>query len=56
LGTELYDKLPNYIKNLENLKLLKNNLKPFYYNRPFIQWTNTCPMCKHTEREFYGKV
>jgi hypothetical protein len=22
----------------------------------FIQWMNTCPMCRHTEREFYGKV
>ena len=43
LGTKLYNKLPNYLKNLENLKLLKNNLKPVYYNRLYIQWMNSCP-------------
>ena len=56
LGTKLYNKLPNYFKNLENLKPSKNNLKPFYYNKPFIQWRNTYPTCRHPEREFYGKV
>jgi hypothetical protein len=40
--------------NMENI--LKNNLKPFYYKRPFIQWMNTSPMCRHPEREYYGKV
>jgi hypothetical protein len=42
LGTKLYNKLPNYLKNLESLKP--------------IQWMNTCPMCRHPEREFCGKV
>jgi hypothetical protein len=57
LETKLYNKLPNYLKNLESLKhFKKNNLKPFCYNRPFIQWMNTCPMCRYPEREFYGKV
>jgi hypothetical protein len=58
MGTKLYKKkLPNYLKNLENLNLFKkNNLKPFYYNRLFIQWMNTCPTYGHPEREFYGKV
>ena len=36
LGTKVY-KLPNYIKNLENLKPFKKQLKAFFYNRPFIQ-------------------
>ena len=57
LGTKLYNKLPNYLKKLENLKLKKkNNLKSFYYNRFFIQWMNTCPKYRHREREFYGKI
>jgi hypothetical protein len=56
LGTKLYNKLPKYIKNLENLKPFKNNFKPFYYNRPFIQRMNTYSTCRHPEREFYGKV
>ena len=44
LRTKLYNKLPNYLKNLREFKTLKkNNLKPFYYNRLFIQWMNTCP-------------
>ena len=38
---KLYNKLPNYTKNVENLKPFKNHLKHFYYNRLFIQWTNT---------------
>jgi len=41
LGTKLYNKLPNYLKNMVNLKPFKNNLKPFYYTRPFMQWMNT---------------
>ena len=49
LGTKLHNKIPNYLKNLENLK-------PFYYNRPSIQWMNTYPICRHPEREFYRKV
>jgi hypothetical protein len=56
LGTKLYKKLPNYLKNLDNLKLFKNNLEPFYGNRLFIQWMNTCPTYGNPEKEFYGKV
>ena len=44
LGTKLYNELLNYLKNLDNLKLKKKNLEPFYYNRLFIQRMNTCPM------------
>jgi len=29
LGTKLYNKLPNYVKNLENLKLFKKQLRIF---------------------------
>jgi hypothetical protein len=31
LGTKVYNKLPNYLKNLESLKLNKKQLKSFYY-------------------------
>jgi hypothetical protein len=30
LGTKLYKQLPNYIKNLENLKPFKKQLKAFF--------------------------
>jgi hypothetical protein len=56
LGTKLYNKLPNYLKNLENSKLFKNNLKLFYYNRPFIQLMNIYPTCRHLERELYRRI
>ena len=29
MGAKLYNKLPNYIKNVENLKSFKNQLKTF---------------------------
>jgi hypothetical protein len=46
-----------HIHTVQNyINILKNNLKPFYYKRTFIQWMNTCPMCRHPEREYYGKV
>jgi len=35
LGTKLYNKLPNYIKNLENLKLFKKQLKAFLLQYTF---------------------
>jgi hypothetical protein len=35
LGTKLYNKLPNYIKNLESLNILKNNLKAFLLLQTF---------------------
>jgi hypothetical protein len=35
LGTTLYDKLPNYIKNLENLKPFKKQLKAFLLQQTF---------------------
>ena len=44
LGTKLYNKLPNHMKGLENLKLFKKELKAFYYITLFIQWTNTYHM------------
>jgi hypothetical protein len=56
LGTKLCNKLQNYLKNFENPKLFKKQLKAFYYNRPFIQWMNICPTFRHPEKEFYGKV
>jgi len=43
LGTKLYNKLPNYLKNLENLKLFKKQLKTFLLQQTFFQWMNTCP-------------
>jgi hypothetical protein len=58
LGTKLYNKLPNYLKNLESLKHFKKQIKVFLLQQTFwwFQWMNTCPMCRHPEREFYGKV
>ena len=35
LGTKLYNKLPNYIKNLENPKPFKNQLKAFLLQQTF---------------------
>ena len=35
LGTKLYNKLPNYIKNLENLKPLKKQLKILLLQQTF---------------------
>jgi hypothetical protein len=35
LGTKLYKKLPNYIKNLENLKPFKKQLKVFLLQQTF---------------------
>jgi hypothetical protein len=35
LGTKLYNKLPNYIKNLENLKSFKKQLKIFLLQQTF---------------------
>ena len=35
----MYKKFPNYLKNLEILKLFKKQFKAF-----FIQWMNTCPI------------
>ena len=35
LGTKLYNKLPNRIKNLENPKLFKNQLKVFLLQQTF---------------------
>jgi hypothetical protein len=35
LGTELYNKLPYYLKNLENLKLFKKQLKAFLLQANF---------------------
>ena len=35
LGTKLYNKLPNYLKNLENLKPFKKHLKAFLLQRTF---------------------
>ena len=35
LGTKLYNKLPNYLKNLENLKLFKKQLKAFLLQQTF---------------------
>jgi hypothetical protein len=35
LGTKLYNKLPNYLKNLENLKLLKKQIKAFLLQKTF---------------------
>jgi len=35
LGTKLYNKLPNYIKNLENLKTFKKQLKAFLLQQTF---------------------
>jgi hypothetical protein len=35
LGTKLYNKLPNYLKNLENSKLFKKQLKAFLLQQTF---------------------
>jgi hypothetical protein len=35
LGTKLYNKLPNYLKNLENLKPFKKQLKAFLLQQTF---------------------
>ena len=35
LGTKLYNKFPNYIKDLENLKLFKKQLKAFLLQQNF---------------------
>jgi len=35
LGTKLYNKLPNYTKSLENLKLFKKELKAFLLHHTF---------------------
>jgi len=35
LGTKLYNKLPNYIKNLGNLKPFKKKLKAFLLQQTF---------------------
>jgi len=35
LGTKLYNKLPNYIKSLENLKLFKKEKKTFLLHHTF---------------------
>jgi hypothetical protein len=35
LGTKLYNKLPNYLKNLESLKLCKQQLKAFLLHQTF---------------------
>ena len=35
LGTKLYNKLPNYLKNLENSKLFKKQLKAFLLQQNF---------------------
>jgi len=35
LGTKLYNKLPNYIKSLENLKLFKKEIKAFLLHHTF---------------------
>ena len=48
-GTDIFKKNVN---NLVTQNLLKNNFKPFYYNRPFIRWMNTCPTSRHPERNF----
>ena len=57
VGTKLYNKLPNHFKNLENLDHFKKKLKAFLLQQNFrpIQRMNTCPKCKHSESEFYGK-
>ena len=34
-GTKLYNKLPNYLKNKENLKLFKKQLKSFLLQQTF---------------------
>ena len=35
MGTKLYNKLPNYLKNLENLKLFKKQFKAFLLQQTF---------------------
>jgi hypothetical protein len=35
LGTKLYNKLPNYLKNLENLKSFKKQLKAILLQQTF---------------------
>jgi len=35
MGAKLYNKLPNYIKNVENLKPFKNQLKTFLLQQTF---------------------
>jgi len=35
LGTKLYNKLPKYLKNLENLKPFKKQLKAFLLQQTF---------------------
>ena len=35
MGTKLYNKLPNYIKNLENLKPFKKQIKAFLLQQTF---------------------
>jgi hypothetical protein len=37
LGTKLYNRLPNHLKNLEDFKPFKKQLKNFCYNSPFIR-------------------
>jgi hypothetical protein len=37
LGTKLYNRLPNYFKNLEDLKPFKKQLKPLLLQQSFIR-------------------
>ena len=50
LGTKLYNKVPNYLKNLENPGLFKKQLKAFLLQQ------NIYPTCRNLEREFYRRI
>ena len=52
LGTKLYNKLQNYLKNSRIWNFLKNNLNHFYCNRPFIQWMNIYPTYRQPNHQY----
>jgi hypothetical protein len=56
LGTKLYNKLPNYFKKLRELQPFKRQLKALLLQQTFYSGMNICPMCRHPEGEFNGKV
>jgi hypothetical protein len=40
MGTKLYNKMPGYIKEMENYEAFKKELKLFFYIMLFTQWRN----------------
>ena len=37
MGSKLYNKLPDYVKEIERYKTFKKQLKSFFFGTPFIQ-------------------